>query len=63
MHNNFDPYRIRRERIGLKLDALCELTCPHFPHGNLTYPAAAVAVGKLETPSAFSKWAEPTSFP
>ena len=24
MQNNFDPYRVRRERIGLKLDALCE---------------------------------------
>ena len=24
MNSNFDPYRIRRERIGLKLDALCE---------------------------------------
>jgi hypothetical protein len=24
MKNNFDPYRIRRERIRLKLDALCD---------------------------------------
>jgi hypothetical protein len=24
MHNSFDPYRIRRERIGLKLDDLCD---------------------------------------
>jgi hypothetical protein len=24
MQNNFDHYRILRERIGLKLDALCE---------------------------------------
>lgn len=24
MNSNFDPYRIRRERIGLKLDVLCE---------------------------------------
>jgi len=40
------------------------LTSPHFPHGDLTdQPAAAEAVGKLETPSAFSKWAELTSFP
>ena len=40
------------------------LTCPHFPHGDLTtYPAAVEAVGKLETPGAFSKWAQPTSFP
>lgn len=23
MNINFDPYRIRRERISLKLDALC----------------------------------------
>ena len=24
MKKNFAPYRIRRERIGLKLDALCD---------------------------------------
>jgi hypothetical protein len=24
MKSNFDPYQIRRERIRLKLDALCE---------------------------------------
>ncbi|HEX4166046.1 MAG TPA: hypothetical protein VHZ55_11285 [Bryobacteraceae bacterium] len=24
MNRHFDPYLIRRERIGLKLDALCE---------------------------------------
>ena len=24
MNSNFDHYRIRRERIGLKLDALCD---------------------------------------
>lgn len=28
--NNFDPYRVRRERIRLKLDALCEL-CDQLP--------------------------------
>ena len=39
------------------------MTCPHFPHGHFTTQPAAGAVGKLEMPSAFSKWAEPTSFP
>jgi hypothetical protein len=40
------------------------LTCPRFPHGDLTTQlAAAVAVGKWETPKAFSKQAEPASFP
>jgi membrane associated rhomboid family serine protease len=40
------------------------LTCPQFPHGDLTtYPTAVVAVGKWETPTAFSKRAEPASFP
>jgi hypothetical protein len=40
------------------------VTCPRFPHGDFTtQPAAAGAVGKGKTPQAFSKWAEPTSFP
>jgi hypothetical protein len=39
------------------------LACPHFPHKNNTQPAAAVAVGKWETPRAFSKQAKPASFP
>ena len=39
------------------------VACPHFPHTNNTQLAAAAAVGKWETPWAFSKQAKPASFP
>ncbi len=48
-------------RRCLKSEAV--LACPHFPHTKNTHPAAAVAVGKRETPWAFSKHAQPASFP
>jgi DHA2 family multidrug resistance protein len=39
------------------------VACPHSPHTNNIQLAAAVAVGKWETPWAFSKQAKPASFP
>ena len=40
---------------------LYPVACPRFPHTNNTQLAAAVAVGKWETPRAFSKQAKPAS--